>query len=138
MSVSNEYWTGNGNMWMDDVEFEKIKSFEAEMEIEWEDVPEGLSTVRVMLGHSYSVKFAYRKTDKNSKVIMEKIFEEYVNGRTPEVKIVGKAYNKATGKTERIEVSGITFDKLTLQKWEEKSVVENEIEAKASKVKILQ
>ena len=138
MSASNQYWTGNGNIWVDDAEFEKVKSFELKMTMEWEDVPNGLTTERVLLGYGYEGNFAYRKTDKNRRTIMDKIFAEYSAGRTPDVTIVGKAYNKASGKTERVKVSGITFDELTLQNWEEKSVVEQEIAFKASHVEILQ
>lgn len=138
MSASNQYWTGNGNIWVDDAEFEKVKSFELKMTMEWEDVPNGLTTERVLLGYGYEGSYSYRKTDKNRRTIMDKIFAEYSAGRTPDVTIVGKAYNKASGKTERVKVSGITFDELTLQNWEEKSVVEQEIAFKASHVEILQ
>lgn len=138
MSASNQYWTGNGNIWVDDAEFEKVKSFELKMAMEWEDVPNGLTTERVLLGYGYEGSYSYRKTDKNRRTIMDKIFAEYSAGRTPDVTIVGKAYNKASGKTERVKVSGITFDELTLQNWEEKSVVEQEIAFKASHVEILQ
>ncbi len=138
MSASNQYWTGNGNLWVDDSEFEKVKSFELKMAMEWEDVPNGLTTERVLLGYGYEGSYSYRKTDKNRRTIMDKIFAEYSAGRTPDVTIVGKAYNKASGKTERVKVSGITFDELTLQNWEEKSVVEQEIAFKASHVEILQ
>lgn len=138
MSASNEYWTGNGNVWVDDTDFEKIKGFEVKMLPEWEEVPNGLTTERVLLGVGYEGSMSYRKTDKNRRAIMDKIFAEYSAGRTPDITIVGKAYNKATGKTERIKVSGITFDELILMKWEEKSVVEQEIAFKASRVDVLQ
>ncbi|MBW9154860.1 phage tail tube protein [Clostridium tagluense] len=136
-SASNNYWTGNGNLWLEDKEFEKVKSFECKAVYEWEDVPNGLTTDRVLMGISYEGSFSYRKTDKNFNIILDLIFAEYAKGNVPEVNIVSKAYNKASGKTQRIKITNITFDELMLQKWEEKSVTEGEMPFKASFVEIL-
>lgn len=135
---SNNYWNGsNGNLWFNDSEFDKVKSFECKMTIEWEDVPNGLTTERVLMGYGYEGSFTYRKTDKNHATVMDSIFEDYSNGIVTDVSIIGKAYNKATGKTERIKISSITFDEIQLQKWEEKSLTEVEMPFKASKVEKL-
>lgn len=135
---SNNYWTGsNGNLWVNDSEFDKVKSFECKMTIEWEDVPNGLTTDRVLMGYAYEGTFSYRKTDKNHSVVMDLIFTDYSNGVVTDVSIIGKAFNKATNKVERIKITGITFDELQIQKWEEKSLVEVEMPFKASKVEKL-
>ena len=136
--MSNNYWNGsNGNMWLNDSDFDKVKSYEVKMTLDWEEVPNGLSKERVLMGYSYEGKFVYRKTDKNHTTVMDLIFKDYSNGIVTDVSIIGKAYNKTTGKVERIKVTGITFDELELQKWEEKSLVEVEMPFKASKVEIL-
>lgn len=136
--MSNQYWNGtNGNIWVNDMAFDKVKSFEVKMTIEWEDIPNGLSTERVLMGYNYEGSFAYRKTDKNYKTAIDLLFEEYSSGRVPDVSIVSKAYNHATGKTQRIKISGITFDEITLQKWEEKTIGEEELAFKAGSVEIL-
>lgn len=136
--MSNQYWNGsNGNVWLNDKVFEKVKGFEIKMIPEWEDVPNGLSTERVLLGYSYEGKFAYRKTDGNCNTAIDLLFEEYSKGIVPDVSLVGKAFNGATKKTQRIKASGITFDELVLQQWEEKSVSELELTFKASSVKVL-
>ena len=97
---SNNYWNGsNGNLWFNDSEFDKVKSFECKMTIEWEDVPDGLTTERVLMGYSYEGSFSYRKTDKNHKTVMDEVFEDYSNGKVSDVSVIGKAFNKATGKT---------------------------------------
>lgn len=139
MSKGNQYWNGsNGNLWVNDSAWDKVKSFEAKMALEWEDVPEGMSTERVLMGYSYEGSFTYRKSDSNYNKAIDLLFSEYAEGRVPDVSIVSKAYNRATGKTQRIKVTGITFDELTLQNWEERTPGEIEMPFKASNVEILQ
>lgn len=139
MSKGNQYWNGsNGNIWVNDSEWDKVKSFEVKMALEWEDVPSGMTTDRVLMGYGYEGSFSYRKSDKNYNKAIDLLFAEYAAGRVPDVTIIGKAFNRATGKTQRIKVSNITFDELTLQSWEEKSVGEIEMPFKASEVEILQ
>lgn len=139
MSKGNQYWNGsNGNIWVNDSAWDKVKSFEVKMGLEWEDVPNGMTTDRVLMGYNYEGSFSYRKSDTNYNKAIDLLFAEYAAGRVPDVSIVSKAYNRATGKTQRIKVSGITFDELTLQSWEEKSVGEMEMPFKAGEVEILQ
>lgn len=136
---SNQYWNGsNGNIWVNDSEWDKVKSFELKMLIEWEDVPNGMSTDRVLMGYGYEGNFTYRKSDKNYNKAIDLIFAEYAAGRVPDVSIIGKAFNKTSGKTQRIKATGITFDEILLQSWEEKSIGEVEMPFKASEVEILQ
>lgn len=138
-AISNQYWNGsNGQLWINSVALDKIKSFEVEMAIEWEDVPDGLGTNRVLLGYGYEGNLSYRKTDNNYNSAVELLFSEYQNGRVPRVTIIGKAFNKASGNTQRIRITGITFDNLPIQSWEEKSVVEIDMDFKAAKVEVLQ
>ncbi|OLS02241.1 hypothetical protein TICRE_17930 [Tissierella creatinophila DSM 6911] len=96
------------------------------------------SNFTLTLGYAYEGAFSYRKSDSNYNKAIDLLFTEYAAGRIPDVSIVGKAFNRTTGKTQRIKVSGITFDELTLQSWEERAVGEIEMPFKASKVEILQ
>lgn len=139
MSNSNQYWNGsNGDLWVNDSIWDKVKSFEVKMLMEWEDVPNGLKTDRALMGFNYEGNFSYRKSDKNYNQAIDLLFAEYAAGRVPDVSIVSKAYNRATGKTQRIKVTGITFDEVTLQNWEERTVSEVEMPFFASNVEILQ
>lgn len=139
MSNSNTYWNGsNGDLWVNDEAWDKVKSFEVRMILEWDDVPNGMKTVRNLLGYTYEGNFTYRKSDKNYNKAIDLLFEEYRAGRVPDVSIVGKAYNRATGKTQRIRVTGITFDEVALQNWEERTTTEIEMSFQASEVEILQ
>ncbi len=136
---SNQYWNGsNGALWVNDADWDKVKSFDLKMILEWEDVPNGMGTDRVLLGYSYEGAFTYRKSDKNYNKAIDLLFAEYAAGRVPGVSIVSKAYNKATGKRQRIKVTGITFDEVDLQNWEEKTVGEVEMPFKASDVDVLE
>lgn len=138
MANGNDYWTGNGRIWVNDKDWDRVKSFEVKMTIEWEDIPNGLKTERAMNGYVYEGSFSYRKSDQNYNNAIDLLFESYSKGIIPDVSIVGKAYNKATNKTQRVKVSGITFDEIELQKFEEKTVGEVEMPFKASQVEILQ
>lgn len=138
-AISNQYWNGsNGEIWVNGVSLDKIKSFEINMAVEWEDVPNQLTTDRVLLGYGYEGNLSYRKTDSNYNSAIELLFSSYQNGVVPEVTIIGKAFNRASGNTQRIRISGITFDNLPIQSWEEKSVVEIDMDFKASTVEVLQ
>lgn len=139
MSNSNQYWNGsNGDLWVNDEAWDKVKSFEVKMTLEWEDIPNGMKTDRALMGYSYEGNFTYRKSDNNYNKAIDLLFAEYAAGRVPDVSIVAKAYNRATGKTQRIRITGITFDEITLQNWEERAITEIEIPFKASNVEILQ
>lgn len=138
-SRSNQYWNGsNGQLWANDREFDKVKEFEIKMMLEWEDIPDGMKTDRMLLGTGYEGKFSYRKSDTNHKTVLDLAFEDLSNGIVPEISLVGKAFNRTSGKTERVKIVGITFDELTIQNWSEKSSVEVEVPFKAYDVEILQ
>lgn len=136
---SNQYWNGsNGQIWVNSVTLDKVYSFEINQELEWEDVPDGMTNDRVLMGYSYTGSMTYRKTDKNYNSAMELLFADYQEGRVPDVKIVAKAFNRASGNTQRIEISGITFDSLPIQQWEERSVSEVALDFTAKQVRVLQ
>lgn len=133
MNNQNLYWKGrDGNLWVNDEAFEKVKEFECKMTMEWEDVPDGMTKDRVLMGYAVEGSFTYRKTDNNHAIILDLILDNYIKGIVPDVNIIGKAFNGATNVTERLKISGITFDELQLQKWGEKSLVEVQIPFKAT------
>lgn len=136
---SNQYWNGsNGEIWVNSVALDKVESFEITQEVEWEEIPAGLSDDRMLLGYSYTGSLTYRKTDKNYNSAIELLFQSYQQGIVPDVTIVAKAFNRASGKTQRIEITGITFDSLPIQEWEAKSSVEISLDFSAYEVNILQ
>lgn len=136
---SNQYWNGsNGEIWVNGTTLDKVYQFEIMQEITWEEVPSGLTEDRVLMGYSYTGSLTYRKTDKNYNSAMDLLFLDYQEGRVPDVRIVAKAFNRASGNTQRLEIAGITFDSLPLQAWEERSVSEVTLDFKAKDVRKLQ
>ncbi|MHC1723044.1 MAG: phage tail tube protein [Aminipila sp.] len=132
----NKYWNGsNGRIWVNDKLWEAVSKFEAKMEISWEEVPDGMKTTQVPMGYSVSGSIKMRKTDSR---VLALVAEDYKNGVITEIKIVGKAMNQSTGKTERIAYLGVTFDELTLSDFEEKKIQEIEVPFKAEDFEILQ
>lgn len=136
MAQGNQYWNGsNGALWVNDQSWDKVKSFEAKEALEWEDIPDGMRTVRALMGYSVEGTIVMRKTDSRAILL---VANDYRNGIITDVKIIGKAFNKATGKTERVAYTGVTFDEVMLSKFEEKSITEVELPFKAEDFEILQ
>jgi len=136
VAEGNQYWVGsNGAIWVNDLNWDKVKSFEAKAAYEFEEVPDGLETERVLIGYNVEGTIVMRKTDSRAILL---ISDDYQNGIVTDVKIIGKAFNKSTGKTERVAYRGVTFDELPLSKFEEKTVTEVELPFKAKTYKILQ
>ena len=93
MSNSNQYWNGsNGDLWVNDEAWDKVKSFEVRMILEWEDIPNDMKTDRALMGYSYEGNFTYRKSDNNYNKAIDLLFAEYAAGRVPDVSVVSKAY----------------------------------------------
>lgn len=136
MSQGNQFWNGsNGALWVNDESWDKVKSFEAKATIEWEDIPDGMKTVRALMGYSVEGTITMRKTDSRAILL---VANDYRNGIITDVKVIGKAFNKSTGKTERVAFTGVTFDEVMLSKFEEKTVTEVELPFKAEDFEILQ
>lgn len=134
----NQYWNGsNGKLWVNDQTWNNVKSFEAKVTANFEEIPDpdGWGTVQVFNGYTIEGTLSLRKTDSRA---INLIAEGFSTGVMPDVKIISKAFNKTTGKTERIALKGITFSELTLQKWEERTITEEELPFKAESFEVLQ
>ncbi|WP_027399082.1 phage tail tube protein [Anaerovorax odorimutans] len=136
MTTGNKYWNGsNGKIWVNDTMWDDVSSFQAKVEMTFEEVPNGLKTAQVLMGYKISGSIKMRKTDSK---ILKLVADDYKNGIITDIKIVGKAMNLSTGKVERIAYTGVTFDEIQLNQFEEKKIVENEINFKAEDFEILQ
>lgn len=132
---SNQYWKGNGGqVWLNDVVWDRLKSFELKLIPEWEEVPDGMTTKRVLLGMMVEGSFVYRKTDLNYNNIITEIAEYYMKGIIPDVSLIVKDENVATGTTQRFKVTNLTFDEVDIISWEEKALTEIELAFVAEKV----
>lgn len=120
----NQYWVGsNGRCWINDKLYSNVSAFEAKLTVEYEEIPQGMTTVKVPVGYKISGSVKLRKTGGESKELMGDI----KSGIVPDIKIVGKTMNKDTGKTERIAYEGVTFNEFDLGSFEEKKVAEIEL-----------
>ncbi|MEC1757378.1 phage tail tube protein [Schinkia azotoformans] len=136
MSSGNQYWNGsNGTLFVNDELWDKVKSFECKLTFEFEDIPEGMKTVRSLIGFSLEGTITMRKTDSRAILL---IADSYKKGITTDVKIIAKAFNRSTGKTERVAFKGITFDEVMLSKFEERTITETELPFKAEDFEVLQ
>lgn len=136
MAEGNKYWNGsNGRIWCNDTLWDAVSSFEGKVEWEFEEVPDGMSYVQVPIGYKVSGSIKMRKTDSK---VLKLAAEDYKHGIVPDIKLVGKAMNVATGQVERVAYTGVTFDETTLTNFEEKKVMEIEVPFKAEDFEILQ
>ncbi len=55
------------------------------------------------------------------------IFEQYKNGKQPDISIIGKAYNNNTNKVQRVKLIGVTFDELNLIDLAQKTATEESL-----------
>lgn len=120
--VINGTW---GEVWINDDLVDEISAFQAKIEFNKEDIDVcgEMMTQHKITGYSGTGSMTLKKT--NSRMI--KILSDFVkDGNEPDVTIVGKLADPANGGSERISLTGISFDDLTLFDFEVKSLGEYE------------
>lgn len=92
---------------------------------QWEniDVSESLSVKRKHVGNEYTGEIVKFKVDNT----FINIFEQYKNGDQPDLSFILKAYNNNTGKMQRVKVSGVTLDELTIIDLQQKKAIQETI-----------
>ena len=120
--VINGTW---GEIWINDDLVDEISAFQAKIEFDKEGIAVcgEMMTQHKITGYSGTGSMTLKKT--NSRMI--KILSGFVkDGTEPDVTIVGKLADPANGGSERISLTGISFDDLTLFDFEVKSLGEYE------------
>ena len=120
--VINGTW---GEVWINDELVDEIKAFQAKYEFDKEEVniAGDMFTHYKVIGYNGSGSMTLNKT--NSRMI--KMLIEYVKeGLEPEITIVGKLADPGNGGAERISLSEVSFDDLTLFDFEVKTLGEVE------------
>ena len=120
--VINGTW---GEVWINDDLVDEISAFQAKIEFNKEDIDVcgEMMTQHKITGYSGTGSMTLKKV--NSRMI--KILSDFVkDGTEPDVTIVGKLADPANGGSERISLTGISFDDLTLFDFEVKSLGEYE------------
>lgn len=115
-----------GRIWLDDEELAQVKSFEAKISIEYEDIDIAgdLGKHKKMIGWTGEGTFTLHKIDS---VIAKKLQEAIKNGKLPSLKIIAKLADPANEGEERVELSGVTINEVMALKFEQKSVREEEV-----------
>lgn len=115
-----------GALWVDNEKLSNIKSFEAKVELNWEEVniAEDLGTHQKFMGYSGSGTMTLHKVDS---FVLKKMKDGISKGIIPEIMMVGKIDDPAAIGAERIQFNEVTFDEFTLMKFEQKTIGEEEV-----------
>ena len=116
--VINGTW---GEVWINDELVEEITAFQAKIEFDKEDVNIAGQMMRQhkITGYSGTGSMTLHKT--NSRMI--KLLADFIKeGAEPEVVIVGKLADPGNVGAERISLTGVSFDDLTLFDFEVKAL----------------
>lgn len=125
-----------GRVWMNEHLFATSKSFEAKLKLDWEAVtfPEELGEDYKYMGYSLSGTMTLTKIDSH---ILHLYSEGVQSGVIPEINCVARLNDPASYGAERVALYGIVFDEVTLMKFENKKIVEEEVPFKARSYKYL-
>lgn len=119
----------DGAVWLQtdtqEVKIGSMQSASLKQSNSWEDVElsESLTKKRKLVGVELSgeiVKFKIDNTFIN-------IFSQYKNGEQPDISLILKAYNNNTDKMQRVKVTGVTLDELTLIDLQQKKAIQENI-----------
>lgn len=124
---SNKMINGTfGRLWLDDEELAQVKTFEAKINIEYEDVDIAgdLGKHKKMTGWTGEGTFVLHKVDS---VIAKKLQQAVRDGVLPEIKLIAKLSDPENKGEERVELTGVTINEIMALKFEQKTVREEEV-----------
>lgn len=115
-----------GKVWIDDERFANVKSFEAKLTLNYEDVDVNgeLGTKKRYMGFSGAGTIVLHKF--NSAIAL-KLKDAIKRGEMPQIKIVAAIDDPSSSGVERVSLTDVTFDELTLSKFENKGLLEEEV-----------
>ena len=127
----------NGNVWLNGKLLAEVKSIEAKITGEFEDVSfvGDYATYPVYMGWTGEGTLVLQKIDST---VLSLVGESFKTGIMPEVKIVTKLTDKNTGKSERASIDGVVITEVMLAKMENKALCEEESPYKFSNYQILE
>lgn len=134
----NKILTGNnGNVWFNGKLVSTLKSIELKVTGNFEEVNlcGENGTFNRYTGWSGEGTMTWGKVDST---VVSLLADAYKSGIMPEIKIVTKLTDKATGKSERAAVSNVVLTEFFLTKFEAKALIEDEIPLKFSDYEVLE
>ncbi|MEG3040897.1 MAG: phage tail tube protein [Clostridium sp.] len=138
MINQNRILTGSsGNVWIDGKLMAQIKKIELKVTGKFEDAEFAgdYATYSVYTGWSGEGSISMQKIDST---VVKLLAEAFKNGIIPDIKIITKLTDKATGKSERTAVSNVVFTEFMLANWEAKGLIEEEMPLKFSEYEVLE
>ena len=127
----------SGNVWLNGKLLAQIKSIEAKITGNFEEVNfvGDYATYNAYTGWSGEGTLTLQKIDST---VLKLVGDSFKTGIMPEIKIVTKLTDKNTGKSERTSISDVVITEAMLAKMENKALCEDEIPYKFSDYEILE
>lgn len=115
-----------GRVWLDGDRLSNVKSFEAKATINYEElnVNNDFGTKRRYMGYSISGTMTLHKFDSH---ILRKYQAAIMSGELPEMKIVASLNDPQSYGAERVALYDVTLDEITLSKFENQTILEEEV-----------
>ena len=123
---TNETLNGtDGRLWINDTPCATIQSFVLHQTNVYEDINKAgqLTKSRRVVGIELTGTISKLKVDNTMSALMQ----DYKNGETPEIKLIGLMQNAKTGMMQRAVIKGVTFGEMDLINFEQKVVAKEEI-----------
>ena len=119
-----------GRLWIDGELLANIKSFEVKATMNYETVQINGEFCEQQRYTGYALA-GTMTLHKINTLMANKVKAGMVNGQMPQIKLVGALADVDSTGSERIEIYSVTFDEVTLMKFENAVVGEEEVPFKA-------
>ena len=115
-----------GKVWVDGERLSNVKSFEAKASIDYEDmnVNGDFGTKKRYMGYSISGTMTLHKFDS---FILRKYQKGVMTGELPDMTIVVALDDPTSYGAERVQLRDVMLDEITLSKFENKTLTEEEV-----------
>ena len=125
-----------GKVWLNDERLANVKSFEAKATLDYEDVDVNgdLGQKHRYMGYSVAGTLTLPKYDSTVAKMMK---DAIVSGVMPEIKVIAALDDPTAYGAERVALYDVTLDEVTLNKFENKGLTEEEVPFKAGSFKFL-
>lgn len=135
--VRNQIIRGSfGRVWLNGKKLANVKTFECKATLNYEeiDVNGELCKQNVYTGYSLAGTMTLHKIDS---YVINLLKDAIASGSMPELKIVGAVADVDSNGSERVEIYNVTIDEMTLLKFENATIGEEEIPFKAGGFKFI-
>lgn len=135
--VRNQIIRGSfGRVWLNGKKLANVKTFECKATLNYEeiDVNGELCKQNVYTGYSLAGTMTLHKIDS---YVINLLKDAIASGSMPDLKIVGAVADVDSNGSERVEIYNVTIDEMTLLKFENATIGEEEIPFKAGGFKFI-